>query len=192
MRLGTFASLTRRHGTRSAYVYPNLLLSGEAWFRPSALTPIPTTSMRTPHRTLFSSSRPFFQKEKEESPKRRRIVMRKPPVTLTDTARSFFQKLLQSPPRDNVIGIMLDYHQSTSGEPRMVYSFRFVNAKDIDDKLDESVPLWEEDSTEPTRPKLYVHHNAFLKVLGAKLDVDVEKVTPILYDREGNLMDPNA
>lgn len=73
----------------------------------------------------------------------------------------------------------------------MVYSFRFVDAQDIDEKLDESVALWEDDATD-NKLKLYVHHNAFLKVLGATLDVDVEKVTPILYDREGNLMDPNA
>ena len=41
-------------------------------------------------------------------------------------------------------------------------------------------------------PKLYVNHNAFLKVLGATVDIDLEKITPILYDREGNVMDPNA
>lgn len=41
-------------------------------------------------------------------------------------------------------------------------------------------------------PKLYVHHNAFLKVLGAKLEVDLKTLTPILYDREGNVMDPNS
>ena len=40
-------------------------------------------------------------------------------------------------------------------------------------------------------PKLYIHHNAFMKVLGATLDVDLESVTPILTDREGNRLDPN-
>jgi hypothetical protein len=143
--------------------------------------------------------------------------MRKPPVTLTEPARNFFRQLLTSNTiRDGIIGILLDYHQSTSGQPRMVYSFRFVTANDIDESLDESVELWEEgekhddddddDVDAPknddgpkeittsslSHPKLYVHHNAFLKVLSATLDVDVATVTPILYDREGNLMDPNA
>jgi hypothetical protein len=31
-----------------------------------------------------------------------------------------------------------------------------------------------------------------MKVLGATVDVDLETVTPIMHDREGNLMDPNA
>jgi hypothetical protein len=31
-----------------------------------------------------------------------------------------------------------------------------------------------------------------MKVLGAKVDVDMETLTPILYDKEGNKMDPNA
>lgn len=112
---------------------------------------------------------------------------------------------------------MLDYHQSTSGQPRMVYAFRFVTLNDIDASLDEAVPLFsdddkhdddhqdevyhheEDDNAQKTRhdhhdhrPQLYVHHNAFLKVLGATLDVDITNVTPILYDRQGNLMDPNA
>jgi hypothetical protein len=42
------------------------------------------------------------------------------------------------------------------------------------------------------KPKLYVHHNAFLKVLGATVDVDMDTITPVLYDKEGNQMDPNA
>ena len=41
-------------------------------------------------------------------------------------------------------------------------------------------------------PKLFVHRDAFLKVLGATVDVNLETITPILYDREGNIMDPNA
>jgi hypothetical protein len=45
---------------------------------------------------------------------------------------------------------------------------------------------------EDGKPKLYVHHNAFLKVLGATVDVDRQTMTPILYDRGGNKMDPNA
>eukprot|EP00957_Ditylum_brightwellii_P202154 15328836-Ditylum_brightwellii.AAC.2 len=44
-------------------------------------------------------------------------------------------------------------------------------------------------------PKLYVHHSAFMKVLGSTVDVDIDKsgmFKPILYDREGNMMDPNV
>lgn len=41
-------------------------------------------------------------------------------------------------------------------------------------------------------PKLYVHHNAFMKVLGCTLDVDEVNMVPLLYDREGNKLDPNA
>jgi hypothetical protein len=41
-------------------------------------------------------------------------------------------------------------------------------------------------------PKFYIHHNGFLKVLGATVDVNADSMTPILYDREGFEMDPNA
>ena len=45
-------------------------------------------------------------------------------------------------------------------------------------------------------PKLYIHHAAFMKVLGATLDVDFNPetgdMTPKLFDREGHEMDPNA
>ena len=45
-------------------------------------------------------------------------------------------------------------------------------------------------------PKLYIHHAAFMKVLGATLDVDFNPetgdMTPRLFDREGHEMDPNA
>ena len=54
------------------------------------------------------------------------------------------------------------------------------------------VPKPPRDSQNDGLPKLYVHHHAFLKVLGATVDVDTETVTPILYDREGNRMDPNV
>ena len=45
-------------------------------------------------------------------------------------------------------------------------------------------------------PKLYIHHGAFMKVLGGTLDVNLDSKTgtliPILFDREGHEMDPNA
>jgi hypothetical protein len=115
--------------------------------------------------------------------------------------RKFFKSLLEIKPTEDTIGIMLHYDQSKTGEPRMVFSFGFVTAAELGPD-DEAVSLeLLEDGVTPKAPvdamndgllKLYVSGNAFLKVLGAKLDVDTEKVIPILYDREGNLMDPNA
>jgi hypothetical protein len=140
---------------------------------------------------------------------RRSFVPSKAAVQLTEKARKFFKLLLENPPRSGVIGIMLNYDQSQSGEPRMVFSFSFVTAEEIDPDQDEGVsleliesidaqgkatmvPKPPAESRADGLPKLYVHHNAFLKVLGATIDVDTESVTPILYDREGNRMDPNA
>ena len=52
------------------------------------------------------------------------------------------------------------------------------------------------DSWNDGLPKLYIHHAAFMKVLGGKLDVKMNTETgdliPLLFDREGNEMDPNA
>lgn len=140
---------------------------------------------------------------------RKSFVPRKAAVKLTEKARKFFKLLLENKPRDNVVGLMLKYHQSTSGMMRMVFSFDFVTESDIDPNTDEGVSLElidtkQADGTieqvpkpplESQRdglPKLYIHHDAFLKVLGATVDIDTEKMEPIMYDREGNLMDPNA
>lgn len=57
--------------------------------------------------------------------------------------------------------------------------------------LEDGTPKSPRDAIDDGLPKLYVHHNAFMKVLGATVDVNMEDITPILYDREGNLMDPN-
>lgn len=92
----------------------------------------------------------------------------------------------------------------------MVFTFKFVAESDIDRSLDEGVSLElidERDSStgqvvkvpkppsesqNDTLPKLYVHRDAFLKVLGSTVDVDIDSLALILYDREGNTMDPNA
>jgi hypothetical protein len=92
----------------------------------------------------------------------------------------------------------------------MVFSFSFVTEQDIDPSFDEGVslevvpelqpdgsiqnyvPKSPADARHDGLPKLYISHNAFLKVLGATIDVEPDSVTPILYDREGNRMDPNA
>jgi hypothetical protein len=114
--------------------------------------------------------------------------------------RKFFKSLLEIAPTEDTIGIMLHYDQSKTGEPRMVFSFGFVTAAELgpDDEavslelLEDGTPKKPVDAMNDGLKKLYVSGNAFLKVLGAKLDVDREKLIPILYDREGDLMDPNA
>ena len=58
--------------------------------------------------------------------------------------------------------------------------------------MEDGTPKPPTDSVEDGLQKLYIHHNAFLKVLGATLDVDTETISPILYDREGNQIDPNV
>ena len=58
--------------------------------------------------------------------------------------------------------------------------------------LDDGSPKPPMESIDDGLPKLFVHRDAFLKVLGATVDVNLETITPILYDREGNIMDPNA
>jgi hypothetical protein len=57
---------------------------------------------------------------------------------------------------------------------------------------EDGTPKSPRDALNDGLPKLYIHHNGFLKVLGATVDVDMETITPILYDREGFEMDPNA
>lgn len=170
---------------------------------------------------LFSSSSPFdpdSQKilsssttTKKRKP-RRTFIPRIAAVQLTDKARKFFKVLIQDQleKQSDIIGVMLNYTQSSSGEPRMVYTFSFVTSKDIDIDQDEGVslevitttdrdgktiitiPKSPIDSRNDNLPKLYIHHNAFLKVLGATIDIDMNSYTPILYDKEGNRMDPNA
>ena len=82
----------------------------------------------------------------------------------------------------------------------MVFSFSFVNANELDEQ-DEGVSLEVDEDGTPKSPrdalddglpKLYVHHNAFLKVLGATVDVNTENITPVLYDKEGFELDANV
>lgn len=55
-----------------------------------------------------------------------------PAATLTPKARKFFKTLLERPPRPNIVGVMLNYSQSSSGQPRMVFSFDFVTQEQLD------------------------------------------------------------
>jgi hypothetical protein len=162
--------------------------------------------------------------------RRKEFIPRKAAVELTERARLFFQRLLSNPPRAEIIGILLNYDQSTTGEPRMVFSFSFVTAEDIErlslahngsappegvslEVVEEQVvapirgkgggraaaaatrlvPKSPSESKDDGLPKLYVSGNAFLKVLGATVDVDPKgDLTPILFDKQGNRMDPNS
>uniref|UniRef100_A0A7S1GL56 Uncharacterized protein n=1 Tax=Cyclophora tenuis TaxID=216820 RepID=A0A7S1GL56_CYCTE len=143
------------------------------------------------------------------SPPRRKVVKkgknltfvpRKAPVALTEKARTFFRSLLKTNKKPSVAGIILNYHQSSTGEPRMVFSFDFVESTQLspDDEgvslevQDDGSPKPPDQSMDDGLPKLYIHHNAFMKVLGGTLDVDLDKFRPLLFDREGNEMDPNA
>eukprot|EP00980_Cylindrotheca_fusiformis_P009963 scaffold2201_cov119-Cylindrotheca_fusiformis.AAC.8 len=129
---------------------------------------------------------------------RRKYVPRKAAVELTEKARNFFHKLLEKNP--NYTGVMLNYKQASSGQPRMVFSFDFITEDELStndegvslEVNDDGSPKSPEEALKDGRPKLYVNGDAFLKVLGATVDVDLDTATPVLYDREGNRMDPNA
>eukprot|EP00547_Thalassionema_nitzschioides_P005726 CAMPEP_0194219402 /NCGR_PEP_ID=MMETSP0156-20130528/25880_1 /TAXON_ID=33649 /ORGANISM="Thalassionema nitzschioides, Strain L26-B" /LENGTH=118 /DNA_ID=CAMNT_0038949047 /DNA_START=167 /DNA_END=523 /DNA_ORIENTATION=+ len=118
---------------------------------------------------------------------------------MTEDTRSFFRKLLENQKDSDIIGIMLNYHQSSAGL-HMVFSFDFAKKSDIGPKeepvslevLEDGSPKPPIDSMHDGLPKLYVHHNAVMKVLGGKLDVDLDSLKLTIYDREGNMMDPNS
>ena len=88
----------------------------------------------------FSSS-PTFTKA---SPRRKRqFIPRKAAVELSDRARTFFKDLLKSNPEK--YGVILNYQQASSGQPRMVFSFGFVT-KDQTSPEDEGYVIANVDS----------------------------------------------
>jgi hypothetical protein len=157
-----------------------------------------TSPLSSPLVTMTKGSSNTNTNPKKKKKRKNRFVPRKAAVELTDKARTLFQKLLANhPSRD---GILLNYNQSSTGEPRMVFSFSFVSKDEIDPQ-DEGVslevdadgnPKPPKDALDDGLPKLYVHHNAFLKVLGAKVDVDTETLAPVLFDKEGFELDANV
>lgn len=62
--------------------------------------------------------------------------------------------------------------------------------------LEDGTPKPPSESWNDELPKLYIHHGAFMKVLGGTLDIELNAETgelrPKLFDREGHEMDPNA
>ena len=95
-------------------------------------------------------------------------------------------------PQADVVGIMLGYQQTTTGKPRMVFLFDFLREGQLE-TFDEAVSLCDKNDDDDDqendndnddhhrRRNLYVHRNAFMKVLGATID----------FDWEGNKIDPN-
>lgn len=162
-----------------------------------------TSQLQQQHHLSSSSTRHFASAEKKDTIVRKKgqtFIPRKAPVLMTDTARTFFQSLLENKKDDVTAGIILNFHQSSSGEPRMVFSFDFVKTSDLGPEdegvslevLEDGTPKPPAESLMDGKPKLYIHHNAFMKVLGSKVDVDLETLKLTMYDRDGNVMDPNA
>lgn len=151
--------------------------------------------------TIHSAAAGGDTADKPTKKRKRKFLPPKAAVKLTPKARKFFKALLERPSRPDIVGIMLNYSQASSGQPRMVFSFDFTTQDQITEQ-DEGVSLEVlEDGESPKPPKesaddglkkLYVSHNGFMKVLGCTLDVDIETMKPILYDPSGNVMDPNA
>ena len=62
----------------------------------------------------------------------------------------------------------------------------------LEDGITPKSPM---DSIDDGLPKLFIHSSAFIKVLGATVDLEVTEDGNIilkLYDKEGNVIDPNA
>ena len=89
---------------------------------------------QTPPLSSLSSPSPFGNTTNNNSKRRKkkRIIPRKAAVELTEKARTIFQKLLDNQPTKE--GILLNYTQSATGEPRMVFSFSFVSKEELDEQ----------------------------------------------------------
>ena len=96
---------------------------------------------QTPPLSSLSSPSPFGNTTNNNSKRRKkkRIIPRKAAVELTEKARIIFQKLLDNQPTKE--GILLNYTQSATGEPRMVFSFSFVSKEELDDQDEGYVKL---------------------------------------------------
>lgn len=121
-----------------------------------------------------------------------------------------------------IAGIILKYQQSNTGQPRMVFTFDYVAQNELSDRDEPvsleiigmqqpsdtesdnhasdangdiiltEIPKPPQESYNDGLPKLYIHQHAFMKVLGCTIDIDTKNFSPILYDKEGNQLDPNA
>lgn len=84
-------------------------------------------------------------------------------------------------------------HHIFFGKSLYRYDRNRVSLEVLEDGITPKPP---DESWNDNLPKLYIHHNAFMKVLGGTLDVDIDtgtgSMTPLLFDRNGHAMDPNA
>lgn len=169
---------------------------------PMKIDPSKTTSKEATGSSPFASNSNSKRATKHKFTKS--FVPPKAAINLTDKARTFFKSLLQTRIQNHpeTKGVMLKYQQASDGQPRMVFTFGFVSDSDIQPKMgDEGVslellddgvtPKSPLDAFEDGLPKLYIHHSAFLKVLGATIDTNT-KGDIVLFDREGNRLDPNV
>jgi len=155
-----------------------------------------------------SSTKPSTPKTK----RKRKFIPPKAIVNLTPKSRNLFKTLLSiaiqnSEGKNNndgnkIIGILLKYQQSSSGEPRMVFQFDFLRQVELENsehegvslevKEDGKTPKNHRDSIDDGLLKLYIHSDAVMKVLGCTIDIDdKDGFTPLVYDRDGVLVDPN-
>lgn len=94
-----------------------------------------TSNKSSPFASTSSSSQSM------KRPRRKlKFVPQKAAVALTPKARNFFRALLETNTDPNVVGIMFNYNQSSTGEPRMVFSFDFAK-KDQLTEQDEGYDL---------------------------------------------------
>jgi hypothetical protein len=61
--------------------------------------------------------------------KKKTFIPKKAAVKMTEQARAFFVALLEKNP--DKTGIMINFDQASSGQPRMVYSFDFVTKEEL-------------------------------------------------------------
>jgi hypothetical protein len=166
--------------------------------------------------TAASSSESDQRKEEEQQEKNKTttsmtkknkniMIPRKAAISITPKARTILKQIINITKSQ---GILLKYEISSQHALRM--AFKFVLIKDISNEInintDEGIslevlddgitPKSPMDSYNDNLPKLYISQNAFMKVLGGTLDVDINVETgdmiPRLIDREGHDMDPNA
>ena len=173
-------------------------------------------SIVTITKTTSASSSEGDQRKEEEQQEKNKItsmtkkkknimIPRKAAISITPKARTILKQIINITKSQ---GILLKYEISSQHALRM--AFKFVLIKDISTEInantDEGIslevlddgltPKSPYDSYNDNLPKLYISQNAFMKVLGGTLDVDINVETgdmiPRLVDREGHDMDPNA
>jgi hypothetical protein len=85
---------------------------------------------------LLQASSPFSGTDGavKTAPKRKKskFMPRKAAVKMTEKTRTFFKTLLENNPDKD--GVLLNYTQPASGEPRMVFAFGFVTKDELSEE----------------------------------------------------------